>query len=550
VSQLKRERAETRNWILENTLTYNNQLSEDHGITFLLGQGAQQYRFYKLEATAENVPNTSAGDHYFTLGDPASLLVDDEGSLSTVASYFARLNYSFRDRYLFTGSFRADGSSKFGENDRWGYFPSIGIGWVLSEESFLQDQTIFDNLKLRGSWGKIGNMSVPANTSVLRVSQPPEFTYVGGNGVTLPGASINSITPPTTVWETGVGTDIGLEANFLDYRLYAEVDYYIKDTQNAIFDIPILGALGTSGSVIRGNQATFRNSGFEFLVTWNDQPNDDFNYSISANLGINENEVLEVSTGANPIDVAVGTTGGATNTRTVVGQPIGQFFGFQVLGIFQSQEDIDGYTSSDGTVLQPNAAPGDFKYADLNSDGIIDGNDHDFLGNPNPRYTYGLNTNWTFKAFDLTLDFQGVAGIDLYNANLGARFGTENFTRDFYENRWHGAGTSNEYPSPNIGGGQNYRSNSFYVEKGDYFRVRTIQLGFTLPPAVTEKWRINSLRLYANAQNALNFFSYRGLTPEIGSVDPNTGGAPTRAGVDMNVYPMYATYNFGVNVTF
>lgn len=543
VSLLRRSRSETRNWIVENTLTYDYQANEDHSFKIMLGQGAQRYRFYTMTGTAENVPNSSEGDHYLALGDPGSLFVDDGGDLSTIASYFARVNYSLSDRYLLTASFRADGSSKFGEDDRWGYFPSIGVGWVISEEDFMQNQTTFNNLKLRGSWGKIGNSSVPANTSVLRVSQPETFTYVGGNGATLPGASINTITPPTTVWETGVGTDIGLEANFFDYRLYAEVDYYIKDTENAIFQIPILNSLGTSGGVILGNQATFRNSGFEFLVTWDDQPNDDFSYNISANLGINENEVLEVSTGANPIDQAVGTTGGATNTRTILGEPIGQFFGFEVVGIFQSQEDIDSYVSSGGEVIQPNAVPGDFKYADLNDDGVVDGNDHTFLGNPNPRYVYGLNTNWRFKMFDLTLDFQGVAGVEIYNATIGARFGTENFTRDFFENRWHGEGTSNTYPSANIGGGQNYRSNSFFVESGDYFRVRNIQLGFTVPASLTDRWNINTLRIYANAQNALNFFSYRGMTPEV-------GGAPTRAGVDTNVYPMFATYNVGLNVTF
>ena len=549
ISLLKRERSENRNWILENTLTYNRELNEQHNITVLLGQGAQQYQFYRLIGTAENVPNNSEGDFYFTLGDPGTALVDDEGDLSTVASYFARVNYSFRDKYLLTASFRADGSSKFGSDDRWGYFPSVGVGWVMSEENFMADQTIFNNLKLRGSWGRIGNSSVPANTSVLRVSQPPAFVYVGGNGETLAGASINTITPPTTVWETGVGTDIGLEANFLDFRLYAEVDYYIKDTEDAIFAIPILRSLGTELGTIVANQATFRNSGFEFLVTWNDQPNDDFSYSISANLGINENEVLEVSTGRNPIDQAVGTTGGANNTRTIVGEPIGQFYGFEVVGIFQSQEDIDAYLSDDGGLIQPNAKPGDFKYADLNNDGRIDGLDHRFLGNPNPRNTYGINTTWRYKAFDLTLDFQGVAGVELYNANLGARFGSENFTRDFYENRWHGAGTSNDYPSANIGGGDNYRSNSFYVESGDYFRIRNVQLGYNLPSSITERWKINALRIYANAQNPVTFFSYRGMTPEIVG-DPTQEAAPTRAGVDTNVYPMYATYNLGLNVTF
>jgi len=543
VSQLRRERSETRNWIIENTLTYNYDANEDHALRVLLGQGAQQYRFYKMIGSIENVPNNSRDDHYFTLGDPESMLIDDEGDLYTIASYFARVNYSFRDRYLLTASFRADGSSKFGSDDRWGYFPSVGVGWVISEEGFMENQSIFNHLKLRGSWGRIGNSSVPSNTSVLRVTQTPQFIAVWGNGAVQPGASINTITPPTTVWEVGEGTDVGIEMNFLDYRLYAEVDYYIKDTKDAIFAIPILGSLGTSGSEIIGNQATFRNSGFEFLLTWQDQPSDAFSYSVSANLGINKNEVFEVSTGANPIDKAVGTTGGAINTRTIVGQPIGQFYGYKVVGVFQDQEDIDSYVSSEGDVIQANARPGDFKFADMNDDGVIDGNDNVFLGNPNPRYVYGVNTNWRFGPVDLTVDVQGVAGVELYNAVLGARFEAENFTRDFYENRWHGPGTSNDYPSANIAGGDNYRSNSFFVESGDYFRVRNIQLGFTLPADMTERWGLQRFRIYANAQNAINVFKYRGMSPEV-------GGTPTEAGVDTNVYPLFATYNLGLNVTF
>ena len=542
ISVLRRERFETRNWILENTLTYDRQ-SEDHGIKFMLGQGAQRYRSYRLEATAQNVPDNSEADHYFRLGDPDTRLVDDEASLSTIASYFARLNYSFQDRYLLTASLRADGSSKFGVDDRWGYFPAIGVGWVISREAFMQDQTIFDNLKLRASWGKIGNSSVPANISVARVTQVPAFTYIGGNGAAFPGASVNTITPPTTVWEVGVGTDVGLEANFFDYRLSAEVDYYIKDTQEAIFPIPILRHLGTAGGTILANQATFRNSGFEFMLNWNEQSSESFSYDVGVNLSVNENEVLEVATGGNPIFQAVGTTGGAQNTRTIVGYPIGHFFGYEVIGVFQSPEDITSYTSGTGEPIQSDAVPGDFKYRDVNGDGQIDGNDRVVLGNPNPRLLYGLTSNFRFSAFDFTLDIQGVSGVELYNANLGARFGTENFTKDFYENRWHGPGTSNEYPSANIGGGRNYLSNSFFVESGDYLRVRNIQLGFTLPPSLTDKWKVNSLRLYVNAQNALNFFSYRGMTPEI-------GGDPTRAGVDTNVYPMFATYNIGLNVNF
>jgi TonB-linked SusC/RagA family outer membrane protein len=542
-SVLSVTRGETRNWIVENTLTYENQFG-DHNVKVLIGQGAQSYKFYSFTATAQNVPNGSTGDHYLTLGDPSTRFVSDGGSLNTVASYFGRINYSFKGKYLITASLRADGSSKFTGNNKWGVFPSIGGGWVITQENFMKNQQIFDLLKLRGSWGKIGNMSVPANLSVLTITTGGNYVYVGGDGSTATGASITTIVPPVTYWESGVGTDIGLETAFLKDRLTAEFDFYNRKTEKAIFDIPILGSLGTTGSNITGNQATFQNQGFEILITWRSGINEALSYTLSGNLAINNNKVLAVSTGSNPIYQAVGTTGSNNfNTRTVVGQPIGQFFGLQVTGVFQTQAEIDAYKTSGGKVIQPNAVPGDFKFKDLNNDGVIDDKDRVVLGNPNPKCSYGLNTTWNYRKFDLLLDVQGIAGVQIYNANLGLRYGTENFSEDFYKHRWHGSGTSNTYPSPNIGGGQNYRSNSFYVENGSYVRLRNVQLGYTLPSLWTTKLSISKLRVYVNAQNALNLFKYRGFSPEI-------GGGPTVAGVDVNVYPLYATYTFGLNVTF
>jgi hypothetical protein len=272
-------------------------------------------------------------------------------------------------------------------------------------------------------------------------------------------------------------------------------------------------------------------------ATWRDAIGKRISYSIGANFSKNDNKVLSVTTGSNPIfGGGGGSTGGAFTTRTVLGQPIGQFFGYQVAGIFQSQAEITGSAQS-------TAKPGDFKYVDQDKNGLIDGRDRVPLGNPNPKYTYGINTSWTYSNFDLAVDFQGVAGVDVYNANMALRFGNENFTQDFYENRWHGAGTSNEYPSARIGGGTNYLANSFYVEDGSYFRVRNIQLGYTLASRMTDRWKIKKLRVFVNAQNAFNFFSYRGFSPEI-------SGSPLNAGIDANVYPLSAIYNFGVNLSF
>lgn len=535
-TSLNLTRSETRNWILENTLTYNNKIG-DHSFTVLAGQSAQRYKFYEIVASVLDVPDKSLGDRYFVLGTDSTKRVNDRGDLSTVASYFGRLSYSYQSKYLLTASIRADGSSKFTGSQRWGYFPSVGVGWVVTSEKFMEGQQIFDNLKLRGSWGQIGNASVPSNISTLRVTQFPLAVY--GNA-TATSNSIASVVPPVTYWEKGVGTDVGLEASFLKNKLYIETDYYRRKTENAIFDIPILGSLGMTSSSILGNQATFENKGFEFSATWKDVISKDISYTIGGNIGINNNKVLSVSTGANPIySGGYGLTGGALATRTMVGRPIGEFYGYQVAGIFQNAAQIAGSA-------QKTAKAGDFIYVDQNKDGQISGLDRVPLGNPNPKSSYGINTNWIYKQFDLTLDFQGVTGVSVYNANLGWRYGNENFTLDFYNNRWKGEGTTNTYPSANIGGGANYLPNSFFVEDGSYFRIRNMQLGYTISKSLLDRWKIKSLRIYANAQNAFNFFKYRGFSPEISALN----NSPLNAGIDANVYPLFATYNFGVNLNF
>ncbi len=543
-SKLEFTRPQARYWIIENTLTYNKTIG-NHNFTALVGQSAQRDQSYKLTASALNVPYSREGDLYLALGNADGRNVTDEGDLATYASYFGRVNYSFNDRYLINASLRADGSSKFYQGgNAWGYFPSVGIGWVISNENFMKSQHVFDNLKFRASWGKIGNASVPSNLSTLTVANGGDLAAIFGGQLNT-GASINSIIPPVTYWERGVGTDIGIEASLLNSRLTLELDYYMKKTERAIFDIPVLSSIGTSSSRIIGNQADFQNQGFEAALSWRDGLTKDLSYSISVNAGLNDNKVLSVTSGANPIyDGGVGLTSGALATRTKVGDPIGSFYGYVVDGIFQNQDEIKNSA-------QPNAKPGDFKYRDISGtdgkpDGTISGLDRQVIGNPNPKLTYGINTSWNYKAFDLMLDFQGVAKVDIYNANLGWRYGNENFTKDFYDNRWHGEGTSNTYPSANIGGGTNYSPNSFYVQSGSYFRVRNAQLGFTLPKALTEKLKLSKLRVYANAQNALNFFKYKGLSPEVRANE----NKPTQSGIDANVYPLSATYNFGINVTF
>lgn len=534
ISKLDIDRIENRNWLVENTLTFDKKWN-DHSLTVLAGQTAQRNKMYTINADAQNVPYTSEGDLYLALGDAASRSIIDKGELSTFTSYFARVNYGYKNKYLLNASIRRDGASQFfGSDNVWGNFPSIGAGWVISNEEFMKNQNIFSNLKLRGSWGKVGNAGVPFNPSTQTVDQTAALIAIFG-GIPYTGASIRTLVPPTLFWERSAGTDIGLEMGFLKNRLNVELDYYNRKTEQAIFDIPVLGSLGTVNSSIIANQADIQNRGFEFLATWADKTSGGLTYSISGNLGINNNKVLNVTSGANPIyKGGAGLTSGYVSTRTVNNRAIGEFYGYQVAGVFQTDAEAAAW---------PGFKKGDFKYADINGDGLIDLRDRVVLGNPNPKFTYGLNTNFAYKNFDLTVDIQGVADVDVFNANLSSRFGNENYTKDFFDHRWTGPGTSNTYPSADLAGGLNNAPNSFYIEKGDYIRLRNIQLGYSLPSAIVNKWKMQRLRVFLNAQNAVNIFGYKGFSPEV-------GGTPTNAGIDTNVYPLFATYNFGVNVTF
>jgi len=535
-SQLDVNREETRNWIIENTLTYKNTFGA-HNLTVLAGQTAQRRKSYFLNATAFDVPYSSDGDLYLTLGNADKRSVTDGGALTTYASYFGRINYSFKDRYLLNATLRADAASQFfGGGDLWGYFPSVGAGWVISQEDFMKDQTVFNNLKLKASWGKVGNAGVPINPTTLTVTQNGGYVSIF-NGVAYTGKNVSTLVPSFLNWERTTGTDIGFEAAFLKNRLNIEAGFYNKRTEQAIFEIPVLTSIGTSSGNQIGNQADFQNRGFEFSATWRDTNESGLAYSISGNLGYNKNKVLSVVTGNNPIYAGgVGLSNGGLATRTIQGGAIGEFYGYEVAGIFQNAAEI-------AASAQKGAKPGDFKYVDTDGNGIINGNDRIVLGNPNPTYSYGLSANLAYKNFDLTVDIQGLAGVKVYNANIASRFGNENFTKDFYDNRWHGEGTSTTYPSVNLGTTANSAPNSFYVEDGSYIRLRNVQLGYTLPSLLVSKWKMQRLRFFLDAQNPVTLFGYKGFTPEV-------GGTPTNAGIDANVYPLQATYRFGAQVTF
>ncbi|MBC3539207.1 TonB-dependent receptor [Rufibacter sp. H-1] len=534
ISSLTRSRSKANSWLWENTLTFQKTLG-DHEFTILAGTSAQEAFNETLGGSVKGVNYETEANLYLGNGDQTTLLAFNSAGREKFQSYFGRINYSLMGRYLLTATLRYDGSSKFPESDRYDYFPSIGLGWVVTEESFMQNQETLNFLKLRASWGKLGNNNVPSNITSQVVNFDPRYVAFF-NGIAYPGGNLTDFPPPTLLWEVVKETDLGAEFGFLNNQLSIEVDWYNKKTENAVFTVPLIGTSGANRSSIMGNFASFQNRGIELAVRWNATVGDDFSYNIGANFSRNKNEVTSLSTGN--VSLAGGSipVGGYLTTISRVGDPIGSFYGYIMDGIFQTTDEI-------AASAQTNAKPGDFIYRDINDDNVIDSRDKVILGNPNPGITYGINTGFAYKNFDLQLDIQGVADRDIYNGNRNTRYGNENYDQDFYDNRWRGPGTSNSYPSANLTG-NNLDPNSFYVESGDYVRIRNLQLGYNFPTTMVNRWKMQGLRIFLNAQNPITLFDYNGFSPEVG------GPSPIDYGIDRNVYPLSATYNLGVNVTF
>lgn len=530
----------------DNTLTYQTTIKEDHRITVMAGISSQKKTTEMLKGSRLNVPDIGDNTLYLNLGDDAGQMATDAGTKVTALSFFGRVNYAFKDKYLFTGTVRRDGSSVFPKHNRWDTFSSIGLGWIPTQEDFMKDQKIFDHLKVRFSWGELGNNNVPQNTAT-------SYVYSGGylstmfGGKIAQGASITYLGPQNLKWEKTAEYDFAIEGYSLNNRLNFELDFYYKKTKDAIFPVTVNSVLGAYNSTYLDNNADLLNKGLELTLGWNDKIGD-VRYRVSGNFAYNHNEVVALKEGT------VGIYGGYMNVNssnyTVVGKSIGEFYGRKVIGIFQNQNEIDSYTHN-GNKIQPDAQPGDFKYADLNEDGVINNFDRDFLGSPLPKYTYGITLGVDYKNFDLTVDIYGQGGNKIYNAKRFRQLGNENYDLDFYNNRWHGEGTSYSYPSADMSAQDNKVVNSWNIESGDFFRIRNIQIGYTIPSSALKKTGIQRVRVYANALNPWTSFSYKGFSPEIARIpQPGEDDVATKQGIDTNVYPMSAVYNFGINISF
>lgn len=528
----------SRNIQFDNILEFDRRLG-DHNLKVMTGSSVQDYFSNYLIGTGYNVPELSGATQYISLGDDTNRNAGDGGFRSRVLSFFSRASYNYELKYLITATIRADGSSKY--NDPWGVFPSLGLGWVISQEDFMMDVDRLDHLKIRGSWGRLGNNNVPANSAVIVGRPGPGTTGIFGGDNPIPGLTFQTVYNNFLVWETIEELNAGFELFAMDERFGMELDFYNRITNNAVFYAPIPGVSGTES--LLGNNGRIRNRGIDLSLSWSDQRrNNDFSYSLSGNFSTINNKVLEIDNESGMIFGAL--THGQFLTRTVVGGPIGAFYGYRVIGVFQNLAEINDYVGPDGSLLQPDAIPGDFIFDNVNGDNRIDEHDRVMLGSPIPKFTYGLTADFIYRQWDATISIQGVYGNKIYNAKRANRnvFPDANYDLDFYENHWQGPGTSNSYPSAALTR-RNIFPNSFFVESGSYLRVRNIQLGYTMPDEMRTRLGIRNLRIYISGQNPINLFGYNGYTPEI-------AGSPIATGIDNDTYPLSATYTIGIQATF
>ncbi|MGB6152828.1 MAG: TonB-dependent receptor [Pricia sp.] len=536
VSTLNRRSFENDNWLWENTLTWQKTF-DNHDLTLLGGFSQEERISFAMEGIADGVSfNGNDAVLFLDLGDADSEQVNDEGSNTHFESIFGRLQYKFNNRYLLNATIRRDGSSNFSQGSNTDIFPSVGLGWILSNESFLENSATVSNLKVKASWGKLGNASVPRGFDITATD--PTLYFFGGQAQNA--RSISEFSDPSIFWEIIEEYDLGLEFGLLQGKLSGEVNYYDRETQDAVFSIQQLASSGATNTQLLTNAGSFRNSGVEVSLNWNTTVSEDFSYSIYGNLTTISNEITDIR-GDSFLNTGPGLFGNPI-IRLEEGAEIGSYYGYLTDGVIQTQAEADELGSRVGA----------FRFADLNGDGVIGEDDKTFLGSPIPEFTYGFGFNLAYKQLDFGMDFQGVAGNEIYNFNRNARFGNENWDLDFYNNRWTPGSGINDYPAPNSDQNSS-RPSDFYVEKGDYFRIRNIQLGFTFPNDMFGKKPIwDSLRVYLNAQNALTLFSYNGFSPEVnggGIADP-PGGAVVNSGIDRNIYPLSATYNLGVKLQF
>ncbi len=531
-AQIDKNTGENQNILFTNSLNYQKTLNDVHNFELLLLTERQASKFTAINAQSRN-----------ELTDGVEELSNTSSNLSsttdkyTLVSYLGRLNYNYDQKYILAASLRRDGSSRFGANNRWGWFPSVALGWNIAKEDFLSDSE-FSNLKLRGSWGIAGNDNI--DNYAYTTSLSTNFFYPFGGSAAV-GVTAEGVGNPNVKWEETTMINIGLDAGLYNDRFTLALEYYQNKSNDLLMQLNLADSFGYTNNFIYDNVGSVETKGFELSLGFNDFEGD-FTWSANLNLGTSTNEAISLG-GLDQI------TGGEFEnedlTRVAPGESLFHFFGLVTDGIYQNQTEVDAvfFNNTGQTAVQP----GDIRFKDLNGDGDINADDRTVIGNPYPELTYGLNLSANYKNWDANMFINGVAGNDIYNTNIYDLQGMPRLFNSGVEvlNRWTGPGTSNTIPRA-IGATQNLSSSDRFIEDGSYTRLKNISIGYTFDAEALENL-FSKLRLYVSGQNLITITDYSGLDPEIGNP---LNSDPYDIGIDRGNYPQPKSFLIGLQASF
>lgn len=541
-NSLNKSFSESYSLLGEYFLNYNKVFADKHKLDVVAGYTAQTFDGDVFSASKRDFLNEASNQRYLDAGQSLGGISGNR-YYDALQSVFGRINYDYKNRYLFTGTFRADGSSKFAEGNRWGYFPAFSVGWRISQEGFFNVDFI-NELKLTGGWGQLGNQNVGGLQYLATIGNGGRYSF---NNNTVASATQTRLPNLNISWETAEMTNIGLTAALFSNRFQISLNYFDKTTRDMLLSPPTIGTVGTL-SIPDQNVGILKNSGVEVDLSYRNNLGE-FSYSISGNASFIKNKVTKLYDG----NFIGSQTYGRPNeeiSRTYEGEPIGIFWGWKTDGLYQSADEInkDANITNDPRRTGGLIEPGDVRFIDTNGDGLIDDGDRVKLGSPHPSVVYGLNADVAYKGFDLGLFFLGNAGLEIYNADRMQGIDPTYSFNMYAEtiNRWKGAGTSNSIPRMTTRrNNRNYRTSDMFIEKGDFFRLKNLVLGYTLNEKITDKLGIGRARFYITGQNVFIITKYNGLDPELGYTDGNK-----QINVDFAQYPQSRSWAFGVNITF
>lgn len=563
-------------WQLENVLSYDKTLGKHH-FNIVLGQSAFRNNGFGINGSRRNLVNPEKPSiNYATGSYQTTYQVDENGkyipiytkdkngnyvpagyqvtgaivqsgvsgwinSPHTMSSLFFRGSYDYDERYMAQVTVRRDGSSRFGKNNKYGTFPSVSLGWNVMNEAFMENtRDWLSNFKVRFSWGKNGNDNI-GDFRYTVLTETGSNYYFGKNATLALGSKAGGLANPDLKWEESEQTDLGFDFGFFQNALTLGVDFFSKKTNGMLMTMNIPGYVGESKPI--GNVGDMENKGVEFELgyKWNIGP---AKFSVRGNASYLKNELLQYGneTGFADLD---SFHGAGVITRAQNGLPFPFFYGFKTAGVFQNMQEVQSYTTTlaDGTVrqIQPDAVPGDVRFVDVNGDGQITNDDRTNIGNGTPKWTFGLNFNAEWKGFDFNMFWQGVSGVDVFDATHRTDIATSSYPTWMLE-RWTGEGTSDRVPRLVNGDAVNWQSSDLYIYDGSYLRLKNISVGYTLPQNLTKKFFVQRLRFFVMAENLITWTKYHGFDPEISS-----GG--TSLGVDYGVYPQARTWTVGFNIS-